>query len=169
MPEWGIYVALAVMLVGLAGTILPAVPGVALIWAALIVFAIVDGFKTLSVPVVVVLTVLAVIAIVSDLVFTQVASKIAGASWQAIAAGMILGVIGFLLGLFVGGIGAVPAGLIGTLTGILVVEYLHRRDWAEALKAGGGWLAGCLASKIVQFVIGLLMIGVFVWRAGMIG
>jgi hypothetical protein len=35
------------------------VPGVALIWAALIVFAIVDGFKTLSVPVVVILTVLA--------------------------------------------------------------------------------------------------------------
>jgi len=169
MPDWGIYVALAVMLVGLVGTILPAVPGVALIWATVIVFVIIDGFKTLSAPVVVVLSLLAIIAIVADLVFTQVASKIAGASWQAIAAGMVLGIVGFLLGFFVGGIGSVPAGLIGTLVGILVVEYLHRHDWVEALKAGGGWLAGCLASKIVQFIIGLLMIGVFVWRTGMIG
>ena len=33
MPELPFWIALAAMLVGLAGTILPAVPGIGLIWA----------------------------------------------------------------------------------------------------------------------------------------
>jgi uncharacterized protein YqgC (DUF456 family) len=70
---------------------------------------------------------------------------------------------------FVGGIGALPAAVAGTLVGILVVEYQHRKDWADALKAGGGWLAGCIASRVLQFVLGIVMIGIFVWRAGFIG
>jgi uncharacterized protein YqgC (DUF456 family) len=169
MPEWGSWVALAVMLVGLVGTILPAVPGITLIWAALLVYGIVDRFATLTPAVFVVLTLLAATAVVSDLVFTHAASRIAGASWQAIAAGLVLGAAGFVLGFFVGGIGAVPAGVIGTLVGIVGVEYVHRRNLAEAIRAGGGWLAGCLASRLVQFMIGLVMIGVFVWRTGVAG
>jgi uncharacterized protein YqgC (DUF456 family) len=157
------------MLVGLAGTVLPALPGITLIWGALLVYGIVDRFATLTPAVFIVLTLLAAIAVVSDLVFTHAASRIAGASWQAIAAGLMLGAAGFVLGFFVGGIGSVPAGIIGTLIGIVGVEYLRRRNLREAVRAGGGWLAGCLASRAVQFVIGLVIIGVFVWQTGFAG
>ena len=45
MPELPFWIALAAMLIGLAGTILPAVPGIGLIWAAALVYAIVERFR----------------------------------------------------------------------------------------------------------------------------
>ncbi len=166
MPFW---VALLAMLIGLAGTVLPGLPGVGFIWLAALVYGFVEGSASMMPWVLAVLGVLAAIGMVADFVLTQAATKMAGASWQAIAAGSVLGIVGFLLGLFVGGIGALPAAVIGTLVGILVVEYQHRKDWADALRAGGGWLAGCIASRALQFVLGVAMIGIFVWRVGFIG
>ena len=166
LPFW---IALAAMLVGLAGTVLPALPGIGLIWLAALVYAIYERFATLDPLAFTALTLLAVIGIGSDILFSQAGSRLAGASWQAIAAGMVLGAAGFVLALIVGGIGALPAAVIGTLAGILLVEYRRRRNWREALKAGGGWLAGCLASKVVQVSIAVLMIAIFVWQAGLRG
>lgn len=163
------WIALLAMLVGLAGTILPALPGVGLIWLAALIYAIADGFNTLTPLAFTVLTVLAIVGLVADFLLTQAGSKIAGASWQALAAGFLLGAAGMVLGFFIGGIGAVPGGIIGTLAGILIVEYRHRQDWREALKAGGGWLAGCLVSRALQFGIAIVMVALFVWQAGLRG
>ena len=161
------WLALLAMLVGLAGTVLPALPGVALIWLAALIYGIADGFTTLTPLAFVALTILGLLGVVADFVLSQAGSRIAGASWQALAAGVVLGAVGFVLGLFIGGIGAVPLAFIGTLAGILAVEYRHRKDWGEALKAGGGWLAGCLISRVVEFGIGVLMGGLFVWQVGL--
>jgi uncharacterized protein len=169
VPNVAFWIALLAMLVGLAGTILPALPGVGLIWLAALVYAIADGFTTLTPPAFAVLTILALLGIAADFVLSQAGSRFAGASWQALIVGAILGVVGFLFGLFIGGIGAVPGGIIGTLAGILLVEYRRRNDVKGALKAGGGWLAGCLVSRGVEFVLALVMIALFVWQAGVRG
>lgn len=166
MPELPFWIALLAMLIGLAGTVLPALPGAGLIWIAALIYAIADGFTNLTPLGFGAITLLAVIGLASDLLLSHAGSRVAGASWQALAAGVVLGAVGFLLGLFVGGIGAVPAGIIGTLLGIFIVEYRHRQDWVEALKAGGGWLAGCVASRGVQLILALAMIAIFVWQAG---
>ncbi len=163
LPFW---IALIAMLVGLAGTVLPALPGVGLIWVAALIYAVADGFVRLTPLGFGAITLLAALGIAADFLLTQAGSRIAGASWQALAAGIVLGALGFLFGLFVGGIGAVPTAIIGTLLGIFIVEYRRRRDWAEALKAGGGWLAGCVASRGLQFLLGLAMIAIFVWQVG---
>jgi len=165
MPELPFWIALAAMLVGLAGTILPALPGIGLIWSTALVYAIVERFVTIDPLTFAVLTLLAAVGIVSDLLLSHAGSKLAGASWQALVAGFALGAVGFVLALIFGGIGALPAAIIGTLTGIMLVEYRRRRNWREALKAGGGWLVGCLASQAVQFIIAVLMIAIFVWQA----
>ncbi len=166
MPELPFWIALLAMLIGLAGTVLPALPGGGLIWIAALIYALADGFTNLTPLGFGAITLLAVVGLASDFLLSQAGSRMAGASWQALAAGVALGAAGFLLGLFVGGIGAVPAGIIGTLLGIFIVEYRHRKDWAEALKAGGGWLAGCVASRGVQLILALVMIAIFVWQAG---
>ncbi len=163
LPFW---IALAAMLIGLAGTVLPALPGVGLIWVAALIYAIADGFTNLTPLGFGALTLLAAISLGADLLLSQAGSRAAGASWQALTAGIGLGALGFVVGLFVGGIGAAPLGIIGTLLGIFIVEYRRRRDWVSALKAGGGWLAGCVASRGVQFLLALAMIVVFVWQAG---
>lgn len=168
-PNLPFWIALAAMLVGLVGTVLPALPGIGLIWLAVLVYAIYERFATVDPLAFAALTLLAAVGIGSDIIFSQAGSRLAGASWQAIAAGMVLGTAGFVLALIVGGIGTLPAAIIGTLAGILLVEYRRRRSLREALKAGGGWLAGCLASKAVQVSIALLMIAIFVWQAGLKG
>lgn len=163
LPFW---IALAAMLIGLAGTVLPALPGVGLIWIAALIYAIADGFATLTPWAFGALTLLAALSLAADLLLSQVGSRAAGASWQALAAGIGLGALGFVIGVFVGGIGAAPLGIIGTLAGIFIVEYRLHRNWVGALKAGGGWLAGCIASSGLQFVLALVMIIIFVWQAG---
>ena len=163
------WIALTAMLIGVAGTILPALPGIALIWIAALIYAIAEGFTTLTPLAFAAITLLAVIGLVADFFITNAATKISGASWQATIAGVIGGIIGFAFGLFVGAIGAAPAGIIGALIGVIGVEYLHRRDLKAAARAGGGWLAGCLASRVMQFLIALAMTVIFVVVAGFRG
>ncbi len=163
--NWSFWAALVVMLIGLAGTILPVLPGIGLIWAAALVYAILERFATIDPWTFSGLTLLAALGIGSDLLLGQAGSKLAGASWQAIAAGIALGMVGFVLALATGGIGTLPATIIGTLLGILLVEYRRRRNWREAIRAGGGWLVGCLASRAVQFFIAILMVALFIWQA----
>lgn len=166
MPALPFWIALAAMLIGLAGTVLPALPGVGLIWISALIYAIADGFTNLTPLGFAVMTICALVGLVSDLLLSQAGSRVAGASWQALGAGVLLGALGFLIGLFVGGLGAAPMGIVGTLAGIFLVEYHHRKDWLEALKAGGGWLAGCVISRGLQLVLALAMVAIFVWQVG---
>jgi len=73
--------------------------------------------------------------------------------------------VGFVIGLAVGGVGALPGGAIGALLGIFLVEYTQRKNWKEAARAGAGWLAGCLLSGAVQLFVSLAMVLIFVWQA----
>jgi len=163
-PTWVFWVTVVVMLVGLAGVILPGIPGVGLIWVAALVYAIVERFATVDPATFAVLTLLGVTGVTSDVWVSHAGGRMGGASWQALLAGLGLGIVGFLVGLFVGGIGAVPGGAVGALLGILLVEYVRRKDWKEAVRAGAGWLVGCLFSGVVQLFISLVMIVIFVWQ-----
>jgi len=163
------WLALIAMVVGLAGTVLPALPGIALIWIAAAIYAFAEGFATLTPLAFGVMTILAAIGLVSDFFLTQAATRVSGASRKAALAGVVGGIIGFVLGSFIGGIGAAPGGIIGALGGVVAVEYLNRKNLRDAIRAGGGWLAGCLASRVAQFLIALAMVVIFVWQAGFNG
>jgi len=165
-PDWAFWLALAVMVIGLAGVILPGLPGLGLIWLAALIYALAERFATVGPLTMAALTVLAGAGIAADYLLGQVIGKAAGASWQALAAGMVGGTIGFVAGLFIAGVGAVAGGLIGTLAGMVIVEYRRRRDLWAATRAGAGWLAGCAVGRGLQFGIALAMILLFVWQAG---
>ncbi|HID89692.1 MAG TPA: DUF456 domain-containing protein [Anaerolineae bacterium] len=165
LPTWAFWVALVVMLVGLIGTVVPILPDVVLIWLAALVYAIAEGFATIDPITFAAITVLAAIGLTTEIWVSQLGGKLGGASWQALLAGMGLGALGFAVGLFVGGIGALPAAILGTLAGVLLVEYLRRRDWKETARAGAGWLAGCLVSGGIKLLLGLMMVLLFVWQA----
>lgn len=165
LPPWAFWLTLAVMFIGLAGTLLPAVPGVELIWLAALVYAAVGRFSTVDPLTFGILTLLGALGLTVEIWAGHLGSKLGGASWRSLLAGLLLGALGFVLGLFLSGVGAFLLGLVGTLTGILLVEYLHRRDWRQVARAGAGWLAGCLVSGVIRLGIGLLMVALFVWKA----
>ncbi len=167
VTEWLFPVALIVMAVGLIGIALPVLPGILLIWIAGLVYAIVERFATFDPLSFGVFTLLGAFGMASEFLLTQAGAKVGGASTRAMIGGAVGGVVGLIVGFFVGGIGAMPGGLIGALVGVTLVEYLQHRNLKQAGKAAGGWMAGCLASKLVEFLIALTMIAIFVWQAGL--
>lgn len=164
VPEWSFWLALGVMLIGLIGALLPAMPGAALIWLAALVYGLSDGFHNLTPWAFVAMTVLAVIGVTTNIWMGHSLGRLGGASWQALLVGTVLGLIGMMAGFFLGGVGAVPGAMIGTIGGIVLVEWRRRREWIAAAKAGAGWLIGYLLSAVVEFLVGITMIGVFVWQ-----
>jgi len=175
LPKWAFWAALAAAMVGLAGVILPIVPGVAFVWLVMLIYALAERFSAIDPITFTVLTILGAVGFSADLWMTQLGAKIGGASIWSLLAGLAAGAIGAVVALAAGAIGsafglaflsigAIPGAIIGAILGIFLAEWYRRKDWREALKAGGGWLVGCTLSGGVQFLIATLMILIFVWQ-----
>jgi uncharacterized protein YqgC (DUF456 family) len=147
--------AAVVMLLGLAGVVLPALPGLALIWLAALGYGLLAGWGASGPWLFGLITLLGLAGLGSELWVTSAGARVAGASGWSVLAGIVLGLIGLL---FFSPIGAV----IGLTLGILGGEYLRLRDWRKALSAAGGTLAGCGVSYGVKLLLGMVMIGAWV-------
>ena len=158
MSGFWLTVALVAMFIGLLGVLLPLVPGVALIWFVALVYAIAEGFKNIDPITMVVLSVIAIPGITADIWVSSLGAKAGGASLWSIVASLVGGVAGFL-------ISTLPGALIGAMVGLMAVELFRAKDWRQALKASGGWIAGWLLATVVQIVIGAIMIAIFWWQA----
>jgi uncharacterized protein YqgC (DUF456 family) len=148
---WALVVVL--MVVGVAGTVLPALPGVVLVLAGAVLGAWIDDFSRISVATVVVLSVLTVLAWVLDYVAGLLGARRAGASKQA----LVGAAVGTVVGLFMGLIGVFFMPLVGAAVG----EYLARRDEKNALKVGVATWLGIMAGLLAKVVIVFTMIGIF--------
>ncbi len=147
---------LAVLLIvaGIAGTLLPALPGAALVFAGLLLGAWIDDFTRVSVTTVVVLGVLTVASWVVDYVSGLLGAKKAGATRQAV----IGAAIGTVLGIFTGLWGLVFMPLAGAAIG----EYIAIRDHVRAGRVGVATWIGMMIGAVAKIAITFLMIGVFV-------
>ena len=139
--------------VGLAGTVIPLVPGIALILGGVLLYAFVTGFTTISVPTVVGSTLLAAIAWLADYYAGALGAKAAG--------GGKLAALGTFIGALVGIIGG-PAGLlIGAFIGALIGALLEGKDGKHAHKIAFVSLIATAGATVVQFVIGVSIIIAF--------
>ncbi len=173
-------VTLVVMLIGLAGSVLPGLPGVPLIFLSALVYAIATSFDEVGGLVIALLGVFAAIAFVADFVATTYGARRFGASSWGTAGGAIGGIVGALVGALFLGIGSLFGLILGTIGGVFLGEYLKRRgggraaegeqpiprfgreDWQRTSRAAGGVLIGYLASAVAQGLLGLLSVIVFV-------
>lgn len=151
----GLWWALSALLIvaGLAGTVLPALPGTAFVLAGIVLGAWIDDFTRVPVWVVVVCTVLAVLAWVLDYVAGLLGARRAGASKQA----LIGAAVGTVVGLFMGLVGVLFMPLVGAAVG----EYLARRDERQAVTVGVATWLGIMAGLLAKVVLACVMIGIF--------
>ena len=164
LPLWSFWVALILMVVGLLGVVLPAIPGTGFMWIVVFLYAILERFAAIDPISFIVLTILGLGGATADIWMSQLGAKVGGASiWSTLAslAGTLLGAI---IGVFFGGVGIIPGMLIGSIVGVLLNEYRVRQEWKAAWKATLGLVVGFTLSSLVQFVIGLLMLAIFVWQ-----
>jgi len=153
------------VILGLAGSVLPLLPGPLLIWLGVLVWAWGDGFVEVNWLTVTVLGLLAAGAWASDLFFTTTLSRRAGVSWKAIAASIVCGILGgiFLSGLPV--VGTLFGAMIGALLGMLGMELIDKRNVRAALTAVRAYVGASLLSTLFEVAVALLMVGIFVWQA----
>jgi uncharacterized protein YqgC (DUF456 family) len=173
-----LWITLAVMLVGLAGSVLPGLPGVPLIFLSALVYAFLTDFEHVGGLVIALLGVFAALALVLDFFATTYGARRFGASGWGTAGGAIGGIVGALAGALLFGIGALFGLILGTIAGVFLGEYLRRRkeepageqsevlngrwDWRRASRAAGGVFVGYVVSAITQGFLGLLSVIVFV-------
>lgn len=150
-------VTLVAMLVGLLGTVLPVIPGTILIFAAALIYALLEGFQAIGWPTLVVLGLLTLIATTADIWASTIGAKMGGASVWSLIVGMIGGLVGLVVFSIVGAV-------VGAVLGVLVTEIIRVGDLGQALKAGSGWAIGWVLSTILQLGIGLVMVAIFVWQ-----
>ncbi|MCH1909313.1 DUF456 domain-containing protein [Stenotrophomonas sp. Y6] len=145
--------AAVLVLVGLAGVILPALPGLPLVFAGLLVAAWTDGFAHVGWLPLVVLGALTALSIVIDVLATTLGAQRLGASRLALA-GSVLGTV---VGLFF-----MPVGLFaGPFVGALLGEYLHGRRLGQAARVGLGTWLGIVLGVALKLGLAVAMLGVF--------
>jgi uncharacterized protein len=142
------------ILIGIAGTVLPALPGPLFVLLGVGMAAWIDGFTRVGTVAVVIVAVLAVMAWVLDYAAGMLGAKKVGASKQALFGAAI----GTVVGLFMGFVGVLFMPLVGAAVG----EYLARRDEQHALKVGVATWLGILAGLAAKVVIVFMMVGVYV-------
>jgi uncharacterized protein YqgC (DUF456 family) len=145
--------ALALVVVGLAGVVLPALPGVPLLFAGLVVAAWAEGFAYVGGTAIALLALLALLAYGADLGASALGARRFGASRSAVVGATL----GTLAGLFLG----LPGVLLGPFVGAVVGELLAHRDLGQAGRAGvGAWL-GLLLGVAAKLSLSFAMLGVF--------
>jgi uncharacterized protein YqgC (DUF456 family) len=138
---------------GVAGIVLPAVPGTALILVGIVLGAWADKFTRVGLGTLSVIGGLAVLAWVLDYVAGLMGARKAGASRQA----LVGAAVGTVAGIFMGLVGVFVLPLVGAALG----EYVARRDHAQAMRVGVATWLGFLAGTLAKIVIAFVMVGLF--------
>ena len=153
--EPGAYLAFAALLVivGLAGTVLPVLPGVLFVFAGLFIAAWAEGFARVGVVGLSIIAALAALALIADFVAALLGAKRVGASPRALFGAAAGGLIGVFFG--------IPGVLLGPFVGAVLGELWARGGLKQAGKVGLGTWLGLLIAAAAKVIIAFTMIGTF--------
>jgi uncharacterized protein YqgC (DUF456 family) len=167
--SWLAWVGVIVLIVvGVAGTVLPALPGVVLVLGGIVWGAWLDDFARVPVWVVVVCAVLAALAWLTDYVAAMMGAKRVRASGWALAGAAI----GTVVGIFTGFVGLLFMPLVGAMAGewwSLRAQLRppstvagHAADGKRALEVGFATWLGMMIGTAVKLALVFVMVGAFV-------
>ena len=149
----GLLATLLAMLVGLAGSVLPALPGPPIILAAAVGHKLCFGDRSASWWLLGVMLLMVVFSVALDFLASSYGAKRLGATWRGVvgaAIGAILGLLWFPFGL-----------VLFPVLGAVLLEMAAGRQWREAGRAGAGAAIGMLAGALGKVAVCLGMIGLF--------
>ena len=151
-------IALILMVIGLTGIIVPALPDMLFIFLGVLVYGIWTGFEKVTLGFILLFLALAVFSFLFDwLGMILGAKKTKATNW-----GILGAVLGAILGLFLAGfVGMILASLIGTIAFELIFA---KKTLADSAKAGLGSVFGMLFAVIFKLVLAGVMIGLFLFR-----
>ena len=149
----GLSLALLVMCFGLAGSVLPGIPSTPLVMLVAIGHRLWFGAAGASNLVLITLGVLMVVSLVMDYLASMYGAKRLGATWR--------GVLGAVIGGFVGIFFNVPGIILGPFLGAALFEMIGGREWKESARAGVGAVIGLFVGAIGKLACCAAMMGLF--------
>jgi uncharacterized protein YqgC (DUF456 family) len=142
------------IILGLAGLIVPIIPGPILLLTGLVLAAWAENFTFVGPVIITILTLLTLLAHALDFMAGAMGVKRFGASRKA----AIGAAIGAVFGIFFGFIGILAGPFIGAVIGELSI----RKNFQAAGLAGiGAWL-GMIVGAAAKIAIGFSMVGIFI-------
>jgi uncharacterized protein len=138
---------------GIAGTVVPLIPGAPLVFLGLLAGASADGFQKVGWVTLAALAVLALLSFAIDLWATRHGARRVGASGLAVFGALLGGIAGLFFSL--------PGVVLGPFLGAFAGEYIARRDLRQAGRAGLGTWWGLLLATAGRLAIIVAMIGIF--------
>ena len=154
---WWVLSAL-IIIAGLAGTVIPALPGVPLVFLGLFIGAWIGNFEVIGWTTLSILAVLAVIAWVIDFLAGAAGARYLGAGVRAFWGATIGAVVGIFFG--------IAGMLLGPFIGAVLGELSGGNDMVSSGKAGVGTWIGMILAAAVKLAIAFLMIGIFIFQLG---
>lgn len=148
--------AISCIVAGLAGTLIPAIPGLPLIAAGAALIGWAGNFEIVGWSTIIVLAVFAIVGVIIDTVAQTAGAQKAGAS----AYGIWGSVIGTVVGVFIGGLVGI---LIFPLIGAFVGEFVAKRDMLHAGRVGVATWIGMVVGTAAKIAIAFMMIGILIW------
>jgi len=146
-------VAGALVVIGLAGLVLPLLPGAPLIFAGLVLASWADDFQYVGAISLTVFGLLALLTYAVDFAATAFGAKRFGASPRA----ALGAAIGALLGLFFG----LPGVVLGPFAGAVAGELSNQRSLDEASRAGLGATLGLVIGAGLKLALGFTMLALY--------
>lgn len=147
-PGWAL--AILLIIVGLLGTVLPAIPGVPIVFAGLVLIAWLDGFIRVGWGTLTALGVLAVLSVIIDFLATAEGARRFGAGRHAILGATL----GLLVGLFFG----LPGLLLGPFIGAVLGHLASQANIDSSMRAGVGATLGVVVGTFAKVVIASVML-----------
>jgi uncharacterized protein YqgC (DUF456 family) len=153
MEMFWVILGLAAIVLGIAGVVLPLLPGMPLLFGGFWLLAWSDGFVRVGEWTIVLLGALALLAWGIDYVAATLGVKRVGASGKAVVGAAI----GTVLGLAAGLVGVIVGPVLGAIAG----EWLARRDSVQASRAGLAAGISFLLGIVAKIGIAFTMLGIF--------
>ncbi|NWG18199.1 MAG: DUF456 domain-containing protein [Chloroflexi bacterium] len=159
-----IAVAIGAMGITLLLSIIPMIPGPAILWAIGVVFAILTDFQRATPAAIILMTLLMTAGSTTEIWMPMLGIQSKGMPCLSVIGGLFGSILGTIL---------LPIPLVGTITGAvagsLLVEFVRIGDVRKAVEAGRSAFGLYLVGFAVEFVTCLIMFGVFIvslWTTG---
>jgi uncharacterized protein YqgC (DUF456 family) len=150
----GLSIALIIMFIGLAGSILPGIPSTPLVLAAAVGYKLYFGPTGPAWWIVAILALITGLSLLMDYLATVYGAKKLGATWR----GAVGAIVGALVGIFFN----VPGIILGPFLGAMAFEMAGGRTAKESSRAGLGATLGLLAGAIGKVACCVAMMALFI-------
>jgi uncharacterized protein len=155
-----LFVALSVLvvvlfLVGIAGSILPGLPGTPLIVVGAFLFAFFTNFEHVGLRTVVILAVISLVVTGLSYAVSSVGAKMGGASFWGILGAFVGAIAGFMIGNVLGFI-------VGPFLGAALFELLTGKSFEQSFRSGAGSVLGFFGGAVIQLAAAVSMVVIFI-------